>query len=56
MLFVGVALAMLTLHPNKQARYLFTILPVLLVLAESGAGRPTTPAAVGAKCSGRRWP
>jgi hypothetical protein len=34
-LFVGLALAMLTLHPNKQSRYLFTTLPVLLVLAET---------------------
>jgi hypothetical protein len=34
-LFVVAALAMLTLHPNKQARYLFTTLPVLLVLAET---------------------
>jgi hypothetical protein len=34
-LFVAVALAMLTVHPNKQERYLFTTLPVLLVLAET---------------------
>ena len=34
-LFVGVALLMLTLHPNKQGRYLFTTLPVLFVLAET---------------------
>ena len=34
-LFVGVALAMLTLHPNKQERYLFAVVPVLLVLAET---------------------
>lgn len=34
-LFVTAATAMLTLHPNKQARYLFTTLPVLLVLAET---------------------
>jgi hypothetical protein len=34
-LFVAAAFAMLTLHPNKQARYLFTTLPILLVLAET---------------------
>jgi hypothetical protein len=34
-LFVAAAMAMLTLHPNKQARYLFTTLPVLLILAET---------------------
>jgi hypothetical protein len=34
-LFVAASLAMLTLHPNKQARYLFTTLPVVLVLAET---------------------
>ncbi len=34
MLFVGLTLAMLTLHPNKQERYLFPAVPILLVLAE----------------------
>jgi hypothetical protein len=34
-LFVGVALLMLTLHPNKQVRYFFAVLPVILVLAET---------------------
>ena len=34
-LFVGVALLMLMVHPNKQARYLLPILPVLFVLAET---------------------
>jgi 4-amino-4-deoxy-L-arabinose transferase-like glycosyltransferase len=34
-LFVGVALLMLTLHPNKQVRYLFAALPVVLILAET---------------------
>jgi 4-amino-4-deoxy-L-arabinose transferase-like glycosyltransferase len=38
LLFVGFTLLMLTLHPNKQARYLFTALPVLLVLAETELG------------------
>ena len=33
--FVAASMAMLTLHPNKQARYLFTTWPVLLVLAET---------------------
>ena len=33
--FVIVTAVMLTLHPNKQERYLFTALPVILLLAES---------------------
>jgi hypothetical protein len=37
LLFVGTALLLLTLHPNKQQRYLFPVLPVLLVLAETEA-------------------
>jgi hypothetical protein len=38
-LFVGIALAMLTAHPNKQERYLFAVLPVVLILAETEAAR-----------------
>jgi hypothetical protein len=33
--FVGVTVVMLTVHPNKQVRYLFPALPVILLLAES---------------------
>jgi hypothetical protein len=33
--FIIVTAVMLTLHPNKQVRYLFTALPVILLLAES---------------------
>jgi hypothetical protein len=33
-LFALVGLAMITAHPNKQLRYVFTILPVLYVLGE----------------------
>ncbi|HET6897525.1 MAG TPA: hypothetical protein VFK70_04220 [Vicinamibacteria bacterium] len=36
--YVGLALLMLTLHPNKQSRYLFATLPVILVLAETELG------------------
>jgi hypothetical protein len=51
-LFVGVALAMLTVHPNKQQRYLFAVLPVVLILAETELGR------VMARLPGRNllWP
>jgi hypothetical protein len=38
-LFVASALLLLTLHPNKQTRYLWPVLPVLLVLAETEAAR-----------------
>ncbi len=38
-LFVGIALAMLTVHPNKQERYLFAVLPVVLILAETELAR-----------------
>jgi len=34
-LFVLFTLAMLTLHPNKQTRYVLMVFPVLLVLAET---------------------
>jgi 4-amino-4-deoxy-L-arabinose transferase-like glycosyltransferase len=34
-LFALFALAMLTLHPNKQVRYVLMVFPVLLVLAET---------------------
>jgi hypothetical protein len=37
LLFVGMALLLLTLHPNKQQRYLFPVLPVMLMLAETEA-------------------
>jgi hypothetical protein len=37
--FVGVALAMLTVHPNKQERYLFAVVPVVLILAETELAR-----------------
>jgi hypothetical protein len=39
LLFVGLALLLLTLHPNKQQRYLVPVLPVMLVLAETEAAR-----------------
>lgn len=39
LLFVGIALLLLTLHPNKQQRYLFPVLPVMVVLAETEAAR-----------------
>jgi 4-amino-4-deoxy-L-arabinose transferase-like glycosyltransferase len=38
-LFVVIALAMLTVHPNKQERYLFAVLPVALILAETELAR-----------------
>jgi hypothetical protein len=38
-LFVGSALLLLTLHPNKQQRYLWPALPVMLVLAETEAAQ-----------------
>ncbi len=34
-LYVVLSLAMITAHPNKQTRYVFTLLPVLYVLAET---------------------
>ena len=39
LLFLGMALLLLTLHPNKQQRYVFPVLPVMLVLAETEAAR-----------------
>jgi hypothetical protein len=38
-LFLGVGLLLLTLHPNKQQRYLLPLLPVMVVLAETEAAR-----------------
>jgi hypothetical protein len=37
LLFLGLALLLLTMHPNKQQRYIFPVLPVMLVLAETEA-------------------
>lgn len=53
LLFVGLALLLLTLHPNKQQRYLFPVLPVMLVLAEVEAARLLLPRR---KALGVLWP
>ncbi len=39
LLFTAVALALLMAHPNKQERYLFPVLPVMVVLAETETAR-----------------
>lgn len=44
-LFVIISLALLTIHPNKQVRFLEPVLPVLLALA--GAGLASIPGALG---------
>jgi hypothetical protein len=39
LLFVGITVVLLTLHPNKQERYLFPAVPIMLTLAEGELAR-----------------
>jgi 4-amino-4-deoxy-L-arabinose transferase-like glycosyltransferase len=52
-LFILIGFVLITLHPNKQDRYMFTLLPVLYVLGETELARLATRLAPATRRS--RW-